>query len=549
MVSGLLALVAALGFSTTAQASSRHRAPHRPTPVASLAPPIPAGAVRWYVRPAAAPLSIAAENAQTGTNAWRLPGGGFAGRRRGAIDAYVSNQAPLPGERLNVYVNAPGAAVVKLRIFRIGWYGGTGGRLDLASGPLALVAQPGCEHSIVSGLTECDWHSTLSIVLPRYLPSGVYLVRANASDGAQTDAMFILRPATPPAILVQIPVATYEAYNFWGGDSLYPDGSLVSGAGGGTQGYEVSLDRPYETETGAGEFLKREVALVRFMERLGYPVGYTADVSVATEPSQVRGVHVLIDSGHSEYWSQRQYEAFMQAREHGTSLLFISSNTMGWRVRYSPAGPDSSERGRPGHIITSYKQGEARDPDTNEPTGLFPLGGAPLAGSAPDGCITPRTSPVGQPDYIYFGWRPNRQLKPRWLFAGSGLSARSVIAGISGYELDQRSPFTPPGTQVIGESVGARCRAVTHTGEVAETTLFTAPSGALVFATGTMGWLYGLEPIPGAAANMRPTRSAAVVRMTENVLARALADSRRVFAARRAAARAAARYARRRSPR
>ena len=34
------------------------------------------------------------------------------------------------------------------------------------------------------------------------------------------------------------------------------------------------------------------------MERLGYPVGYTADVSVATEPSQVRGVHVLIDSGH-----------------------------------------------------------------------------------------------------------------------------------------------------------------------------------------------------------------------------------------------------------
>src|SRR5208283_881501 len=141
-----------------------------------------------------------------------------------------------------------------------------------------------------TGLTECDWRATLDFALPRALASGVYIVKLHASTGAQSDCMFVLRPSRQPRLLVEIPTASYEAYNAWGGDSLYPGGSDAVAATGSEQGVEVSYDRPYATQTGAGEFFIREVAAVRFLERYGYPLGYTTIDSLEREPGQLDGV-------------------------------------------------------------------------------------------------------------------------------------------------------------------------------------------------------------------------------------------------------------------
>ncbi len=74
---------------------------------------------------------------------------------------------------------------------------------------------------------------------------------------------------------------------------------------------EVSYDRPYESQTGAGQFFIREVAMVRFLERYGYPVGYTTIESIDRDPAQVtRHPRALIDVGHSEYWSAGDERAF-----------------------------------------------------------------------------------------------------------------------------------------------------------------------------------------------------------------------------------------------
>lgn len=480
------------------------------------------------------------ENQNIGTSSWRLGGTGtIGGEVVGDVEGYVSNQAPQVGQRETVFVNAPNAKFVSLAVYRVGWYEATGGRLVMATGLLPTVAQQPCGHDTVSGLTECDWQPTFAFQLPTYFTSGVYVVKMSTDTGEEADCMFILRPASPPRILVQIPMASYQAYNFWGGDSLYPGGLAVSAFAGSTQGYEVSFDRPYEddaapaSDTGAGEFFARDVALVRFLERYGYPVGYTTDFSIGEDPEQVRGAGVLIDSGHSEYWSTSQYEAFMRARERGTSLLFLSSDTAAWRVRYAAAGPSSSEPGAPARTMTSYKQNEVRDPNKSEPTGTFPFEGAPLTGSAYDGCITPRSEPSGPPVYRYFPWRPDSSLTPRWLFEDTGLTRRSTVPAIAGYELDQRDSFSPPNVQTVGESIGATCRRIGHTGNVGETTLFTARSGALVFATGMLGWLYGLNPIPGASANMPRQPSYAIVQMTRNVIARALSVSSSLALSRR----------------
>jgi len=483
---------------------------------------------RWLVPTQGPPLSIAQENRAPGTTAWRLPGPAdlLGGEARGPVEGYVAAQAIGPGETQTVYVSAPGARTVTVQVFRMGWYGGTGGRLVLQSRPLPAVGQRPCTHSFQTGLTECDWRATLSFAIPRGLVSGVYIVKLSASDGARSDCLFVVRAARPGPLLVEIPTATYEAYNAWGGDSLYPGGSRLVGATGTDQGVEVSYDRPYDSQTGAGQFFIREVAIVRFLERYGYPATYTTIESIDGDPGQTVGVRALLDVGHSEYWSQRDEQAFAQARDRGSSLIFLSSDTTAWRVRFAPATAASSQAGEPDHVIVAYKEHVADDPDQVDPTGLFPRGGADVTGSAYNGCITPRVAQPGPPVYRYYEWAPASGLSPAWLFAGTGVTAATRIPGIVGYELDQRTPQTPPGTLLVGAGAGVPCQPEDEpspvNGTAAETTLYTAPSGALVFATGTLGWLYALSPVPQASPDAPPAPDPRVVAMTRNVLARAL---------------------------
>jgi hypothetical protein len=482
---------------------------------------------RWLVPTQGQPPSIAVENRARGTRAWRLPGPAdlIGGAAHGPVEGYVAAQAIVPGQTQRVYVNAPRARRVTLRVYRMGWYGGTGGRLVLRSSSLPVVQQPPCAHRSETGLTECDWHATLSFPIPAALPSGVYIVKLTASTGAQSDCLFVVRSSKRARLLVEIPTATYEAYNAWGGDSLYPGGSGLVGATGTRQGVEVSYDRPYDSQTGAGQFFIREVAIVRFLERYGYPVSYTTIESIDREPWQVNGVRALMDVGHSEYWSTADALAFARAHGRGASLIFLSSDTMAWRVRFASATANSSERGARDHRIVAYKEYVARDPDPAESSGLFPFGGAPLVGSAYDGCITPRVRGPGPPVYRYYAWSPSSGLRPSWLFAGTGITASTRIPGIVGYELDERSTSSPAGTLLVGSGAGVCGRegepSPTH-GVAAESTLYTGRGGGIVFASGTLGWLYGLSPVPQASPDVPTAPDPRVVAVTRNLLARVL---------------------------
>jgi hypothetical protein len=489
------------------------------------------GYFRWFVRTSGAPPGIAQENRAPGSSSWRLPGPPdlIGGEARGRVEGYVAAQSLAPGERESVYVNAPGATSVRVQIFRMGFYGGRGGRLVLESSPLPVVRQPRCAHDARTGLTQCGWRPTLSFAIPHALPSGVYIVKLAADNGARRDCIFVLRAARPGRLLVELPTASWEAYNEWGGDSLYPGGERVR-ATGTTQGVAVSYDRPYDSQTGAGQFFVREVAMVRFLERFGYPLTYTTVDSLDRDPAQALRTRAVIDVGHSEYWSDAAARALLRARERGVNLIFVSSDTMAWRVRFEHAGAASSQAGERDHVIVAYKQAVAADPERGSASGLFPLGGAPLVGSAYDGCITPRLPVSGPPSYRYYAWRPALPLQPAWLFRHSGVSAATRIPGIVGYELDERTPATPTAARVLGEGSGVACMsehepsALYGTGE--QTTLYRARSGAVVFATGTLGWEYGLEPVPQASPDVPRRPDPRVVTITRNLLDHVLATRR-----------------------
>jgi len=470
---------------------------------------------RWLVATTGAPPTIAKENRSPGTRSWRLPHG--AGH--GEVEGYVASQSIRPGQRQRVYVHTKGADWIRIEVYRMGWYGGQGGRLYLATRRLRPREQPPCTHRSSTGLTECRWHPAISFRIPSALPSGVYIVKMTTDHGAARDAMFVVEAAQPQPVLAQISTATYEAYNTWGGDSLYPGGRRVA-ATGTSQGVEVSYDRPYETVTGAGQFLTRDVAAVRFLEREGYDVSYTTNAAVDTRPRQLQGHRVLLDIGHSEYWSQRAVDAFRQARDGGTNLVFLASNTMAWRVRFAHATRASSESGKRGHVIVAYKEHVARDPDRALPTGHFPRGASPLVGTNWQQCITPRIPAKGRSVNHYYVWRPAPSLGPPWLFRATGFTATSFVKGIVGYELDRTDFHSPPGIRAVGSGI-ARCEGRGRLGS-AQSTLYQAPSGAFVFSSGTMGWQLGLSPVPDASPDAPRQADRRLVRLTENLFARAL---------------------------
>ena len=487
--------------------------------------PGPRPPYRWLVRTSGPAPTISAENRAHGTRQWQLRGAAseVGGRAYGTVAGYVARQAVAAGQAEQIYVSAPGSKSVQIRIFRIGWYHGAGGRLVLISKPLRAREQPRCAHHPATGLTECNWHPTLSFAIPPALPSGVYIVRISARTGA-ADCMFVVRATRPQPLLVQLPTSTYEAYNGWGGDSLYVGGPDRVGVTRTTQGIAVSYDRPYDSISGAGQFFARDVSIVGFLERYGYPVSYTTSESIDQDPGQVLRHRALIDAGHSEYWSRRQELAFKRARDAGESLLFFSSDTLAWRVRYSP----------PVRTIVAYKEHALLDRDRAQPSGSFPDGGASLTGSAYTGCITPRLRRPGPPTYHYYAWRPAPALKPAWLFAHTRITAATQIPGIVGYELDARTPLSPPGTVVVGSGLavcGARLpgEAAAYSGYdgVADTTLYTGRSGAVVFTTGTLGWELGLEPVPNASPDAPRAPDPRVVAMTRNLLGYVLRARRR----------------------
>jgi hypothetical protein len=473
------------------------------------------GRLRWLVSLQGQPASIAAENRLPGSRGWLLPP--YSQRHGGRVEGYFSAPDALPGERQRLYVNAPRARWVRATIYRIGWYAGAGGRLVAVTGHLTARRQPRCRHEPATGVTDCHWTHPLAFALPRSLLSGVYVVRLTTDRGATRECLFVVESRRPSPGLVLLPTATYEAYNSWGGDSLYPARLPVTETGT-SQGVEVSFDRPYDSSSGAGEFFNGDVAMVRFLEQHGYPVSYATGEWLDAHPEAVRGRRLIADVGHSEYWSDRERAAVLRARDAGTNLAFFTSDTMAWRVRFTPGGRGSSAPGAAAHRIVAYKEHASADP-RREPA-KFPGGAAGVAGVSYEECITPRIPPGTYPLYRYYSWRPGASLQPGWLFRGTGLKAGDEIPGIVGYELDRMTPKSPPGTVVAGSGT-TPCENGAP-GE-ADTTVYRARSGALVFATGTLGWELGLSPVPFVSPDAPTKPDPRLTRLTENVFERMLA--------------------------
>jgi hypothetical protein len=431
--------------------------------------------------PPPAPSPVVVENAKPGTPGWAS----FPQVTDGSIEGYTQPSA-APGDTLTFHVSTSPEAHYRIQVFRVGYYGGVGARRvaclpscdDSALGTSRATPSPSPE-----GLVHAGWPVSQQLQIPQDWVSGYYVARFQLASGADAGraatTWFILRePAERRApMLVQASPTTWQAYNAWGGSSLYEFNSL-----GGRRAAKVAFDRPYDQRDQRPEAL--EVPLVRFLERNGYDVSYQADVDTARQPAVLEGRSAVLVAGHSEYWDKSVRDSFDRARQAGTDLAFFGANAAYWQIRYEDDF----------RTIVGYKSA-AWDPETDPAleTELFRslvppryecgLMGIQHAGGTlrwPDGDYTVTESAASDP----------------WLRA-AGFAAGDVVSGIVSREVD-----TIPGHLTAADSCGNRLTVLFHRelggaedGD-ADAVRFAAPSGATVFASGSHQFVWGLEDVP-----------------------------------------------------
>ena len=465
-----------------------------------------AGAAPAAAAPCDAPITnpVACENTKVGNPAseWDISGSGSD-----AIQGFATDISVDQGQTVSFKVDTP-ATRYHLDIYRMGYYGGSGARKVATVQPLAVLPQlqPSCTSQSATGLVDCgNWGVSATWSVPNDAVSGIYFAKLVRDDGTagSSHVMFIVRDDDGRSdLLFQTSDSTWQAYNRYGGNSLYT-GSPAGRA------YKVSYNRPITTRgTGAEDFVfNAEYPMVRFLERNGYNLSYFTDIDSDRSGAELLEHKAFLSVGHDEYWSGTQRANVEAARAAGVHLAFFSGNEVFWKTRLEPSIDGS---GTPNRTLVSYKETHANakiDPLPGVWTGTWrdPRFSPPADGGRPENGLTGQiftvntgTSSIKVPaaDGKMRFWR-NTPIATQ----ATGATA-TLPSGTLGYEWDsdldngarpagafQLSAATVAGADVL-QDYGSTYAAGTA---VHNMTMYKAASGARVFGAGTVQWSWGLD--------------------------------------------------------
>lgn len=360
------------------------------------------------------------------------------------IECYTDQMSIAPGQTLGFHVST-NCQRYAIRITRIG------------AQPLLVWHReglPGATHPVPkdAAMVGCDWPVALTVEVPESWRSGIYsieLIGESDRRDIKNESFFIVRSAHPGRdanILFQVSTNTYQAYNGWGGSTLYS----------GPDFPRVSFNRPFNIfeqrffMEGVGESVNPNTncyhtwdePFIIWAERAGYKIDYCANLDLELHPELLRPYNLVLSVGHDEYWSWGMRDALEGFVEEGGNAAFLSGNTCCWQVR-------AEDQGR---SIVCHKMNHELDPvfQTNDRSRLTTLWGHPLIGR-PENKMTG----VGYTYGGYNGFFNQFKTGPdagsyvvhrpdHWVFAGTGLRQgehfgklkKGEQPGIAGYECD-----------------------------------------------------------------------------------------------------------------
>jgi hypothetical protein len=406
------------------------------------------------------------------------------------ISGYADKQSVNKGGTINFKVSTDQPGQYAIDFYRLGYYGGAGGRLVVSSGALNGLTQQTCSVTRPStSLLECKWNNSFTLNVPSTWVSGIYMAKlVHFATLKEHPVYFIVRDdGKPSQILFQNSRSDMLAYNGWGTAtdhySLYNYNSTNF-----VRALQVSLDRPSAEGADYNDILKYEFPMAYWLESQGYDVTYTTNFDVHTNPERLLTHKMFMSVGHDEYWTDQMRNGVEAARDAGVNIAFFSANTAYWRVRLEP-----STTGVPNRVMTCYKLPDItpdpvspptyrwRDPGNNRPEnallGVMYIGDHGDVMGGFDHTVTNATDPY---------------------YANTGLINGSKLSKLVGYEWDAvvNNGFTPAGLKILGNSTVVPTEIApgipSTATQQANAVKYTAASGAKVFSAGSIQWMWGL---------------------------------------------------------
>lgn len=388
-----------------------------------------------------------------------------------STDGYASVDSSLPGASVGLYISTD-ARRYRVDAYRMGYYGTSTPACEMwVSRP--LIGRRQAPASVFGSVHEPQalWHRSLTVDTRGWRP-GEYLFRINGGS-ARLRSFIPLTLRSPSMIgrtVLLMPDTTWQAYDSWGGYSLYygPDHQFDERA------REVSFDRPYDNGLGAADFIDEELPLVVLAEKLGIPLGYATDVDLQRNPAAVLHARAIISDGHDEYYSPTMRDALVSARKAGVNLGFFGANDVYRKIRFAGnrSGPDQLEInykddsdpiGVPSLVTTQWRDPPSDDPESS-------LTGESYLCSSPGYYPSIVVSDAGS-----------------WLFADTTARDGTVLSHVAGQEfdgIDMERP-TPRPLDVLFHSP-VQCRGHAR---FQDTVYYTTASGSGVLDIGAYYWV------------------------------------------------------------
>ncbi|MBH8555782.1 DUF4082 domain-containing protein [Nostocaceae cyanobacterium CENA357] len=442
------------------------------------------------------------------------------------IAAFMSAESINKGESIDIKANVLTPGDIRVEVYRLGYYGGVGGRLVQTADNISAIKQS-ISNELVDSQTQLvryNWAKTYTITTNDTWVTGCYMVKlTDKNTNKQCLAFFILRDdALESDVIYKFGFATHLAYNTFS----YDGANRKSTYSGGERALQITHDRPWVANTfdigiGNSNPLRWEVNTIRWLEKNSYRISYCGGQDIDKQGSNlVKKYRVFMNSGHDEYWSFNEYKAIKEAIEAGVNVVSLSANTCYWNIKWDTdyRTADLYKKNDPlaGGVVDNYIEDTFNIPPT------YRFRDQELLGKTFDGCQIKGecgllgVGYIGDIGNIYGGYDLTVKKEDN-LFRGTGLTVGSKLSKLLGYEWDHidPDPLAQPqikmGTpnfldSIIFESTipdsipGSSNIYQSFLGELpseavqtAHGVYFTAPSGAKVFSVGSIQTSWGLD--------------------------------------------------------
>lgn len=287
-----------------------------------------------------------------------------------AIEGYCGRLSVVAGDDLTIHVScAENVTSYDIEIHR--W--GATRELVWSASALDAVHHPTPPDADARG---CGWPAAVTVAVPVEWRSGFHHVTLRAhgapAERAVGHAYVVVRSGVRSGVvrsgvrsgaLLVIATNTYNAYNSWGGKSLYTGGREVSfrrpmGRGlihrepedrddrkarpvrwgeepdiEGAAYQALRFARGYPGFMGSTGWYTYERRFVEWAEAQGIELDYAISSDLDDGSQALEGYELVLGVGHDEYWSQAQRATVEAYVAGGGTYASCSGNTMFWQVR------------------------------------------------------------------------------------------------------------------------------------------------------------------------------------------------------------------------